>query len=112
MKLTCITCGEIIGSVYWELESGDIACNNCYWKDFAEHLTPIIQKGTIKGPTKEDFSLNFDRDPEWDNAVRIANALAIVEDYQSTLYGKNSLTKPDVGIMLSRIAEALEDDLC
>lgn len=57
MKMRCITCHEIIGSVYWELESGYVACNNCYWKDYAEHLTPIIQKGTIKGPTKEDFNV-------------------------------------------------------
>lgn len=71
----------------------------------------------IKGPTKEDFSLNFDRDPEWDNAVRIANALEVIDSYQG-IAGTQSggdvdalvFSALDVHYMLNEIIEALEEE--
>ena len=117
MLMRCITCHEIIEGTYWDLESGYVACNDCYWKDFTKHLTPIIKEGNIKGPTREDFSLNFDRDPEWDNSVRIVNALEVIDSYQG-IAGTQSggdvdalvFSALDIHYMLNEIIEALEEE--
>lgn len=112
MLIRCEHCGEIEEGVS-NMENVQ-KCHYCYWNEFDNKELP-----TIKGPTIEDFSLNFDRDPELDNTIRISNALEVIDSYQGiagTQSGGNVdalvFSALDVHYMLNEIIEALEDDLC